>query len=789
MSKKDELVGELKDWDRSKENLKEYRRALLGRGTVDERTTRVEGREGYYWVRNRQDPNQVYAALGGNHPDIPGWPVIVGPHQVDNPVLRIIDSDWVQLTNLYNFSGTSSSIGAHHWQHEDYAWDMVNVGKFMIKPFRTYPALTGSPFDVIIEYDEAAYLGPRLINFELIDGYELSPLRGVRVALFTGTTVSADQYVMICLNAEANDFELIYGDAATPSGPSLSPGGYPTGAPPTAGTPATKPSLIEALANNLYPVSRVSLRRYATRLKLSDVYPLTPLYTWPGRYWATGVWMDGRGWFTGSSTVEEALIELAMRTFSGTGGSGDWKVKVSSDDTTPGYLSEKLTADDPLSVYTQNGGANESFHIVQIDPFKVMVSDDDSTRGYLEEKIVGDGDYISVYTQHDLGDDHETFVIAYSGPTIEPSLDTQQRPMVKRWFTGDGSTTTFRLGGFALIGSTQVNLNNSPQNLNFDYYESEMGSCVKFNTAPTGSTKIHVQFLQAHGGDDVNLFINPTCATGTTNDGWVLQSGTYGTSPHLSGGSINSTVTSGAATIPIMSQNIFLKSGNYGLVRSYFDRWGSGDRIEILNSGSSSQRWAYDPPIYGTNTWGREEFSLVLPRDDWYNFKFYEKNNTARYSNLRLARVSSLHPSEDTFSTDSIVTNGYFYDNTNSWVLSAGFSRVEEVGRVKLYVGGVIKSTTTNAETATQTILLDGDSYYVISFTYRNEFGGSADVRITDGASPLWTTGELNGLTAAVDHFLHFTYHNLTESDYTLELRSNNNSGVYFGGVRIYKAS
>lgn len=683
MGKKDILISTLRDWDKDKEDKKEYRKGLLGRGTAGEKSAKVAGREGYFWVRNRQDPNQVYAALGGSHPDIPGWPVIIGQHQVDTAVLRIIDSDWVQITNLNNYSGTASSIGAHHWQHETYAWDMVNVDKFMIIPFRTYPSLNGAAFDVIVQYDEAAYLGPKLINFELMDDYETSPIRGVRLNVHTGSLVLADEYVMICLKEDCTGFELIRSDSVVTPSPPLGPGGFPlylmAGYTPVAATTLTKPSITAALANNLYPISRIALRQGSTSLKLSDVQPLLPLYTFPGKYWATGIWIDGDGYFTGT-TVESALIELAQRTYSG----------IASD--------------------------------------------------------------------------------------IEAATDTQQRPPMKCWFTGDGSTTEFLLTGFALIGSTQVSLGKEYQQLNFDYFESRNGSAIKFNSAPTGSTRINVQYLQAHGNDDINLL----------TDTWTYYSGTLAENGHLSDASIDSLMVTGTTIVPLARQAVKLRSGNYRLVRSFRDKNGLGDRIAIFNSGTVTQRWAYDPPVYGTDIYGREEISIVLPVDDWYTFQFYEKSNHSRFSDIRLARISSLHPSQQMFGDDAILKNGCFYDGTTHWTLTGGFGRAEEINRVKLFVGGILKSLNSSANVASQSITLEAGKLYTISLLHYNPAAGSADIRIRSVGSTIWTSGELNYLTAGVDHWLHYTFFNTTAGTYTFEARSNNNSDVYFGELRIY---
>lgn len=788
----DRLVTELRDWEVSKEDVKEYRKALLGRGLPDEETTRVDGRNGYVWVRNRQDPNQIYQVLGGVQPDIPGWPVIVGPHEVNVEALRIIDTDWSLVAGFGGvYTGIAGTIGAHHWQHESGAWDMVNVDRPMIIPFRTVPATSGGNWDVIVEHDDCAYLGPIFIDFPSLDDYETGPIAGVRVTLATGIPVSNVHY-MLCLNEDATAIVCLTGTSAAPLPAFI--GGFPlyniAGYFAGIVNVATKPTVVEALARNLYPISTVYLQTGISSISVGAIESLTPLHTWPGKYWATGIVIDQNEMFTGS-TVQAALEELWNKS-GGTGSSGveDHKLKVSVGDTTADFLQNKLIADDPLNVYVQNNDANEVFHIaIDTDEiYKVKVSDDDATPNYLEQKIATDGVFIETYITTFSGT--ETFHIEWIGPgtSLSPDTNTQQRMRVKTQFSGNGTTKKFRLGNHAVPGTTLVRRNRDWDNLYDDYFESDVQSTIDYNTAPTGGTTIYVDYAQAFGGEDVNVFQNPICQSGLA--GWTLESGTYGSQGHLTSGSVNSTVTSGAAIIPIMNQTIELQAGNYLLVRSLFDRWGSGGQIKIYNSDQSVERWSINTPVKASNAWERQEFPLVIPYPGSYNFRFYEKNNSDKYSDLILAKVSDLHPNQRMFETYSILRNGCFFDvSMSDWTLSAGFSRVSELDKTILYVGGSLKSTDVNPNTATQSVTLEANTAYTITFFHWNVSAGSCDVRIRDGGSVVWTTGELKGLAQNVVHSLHYTYLNSVADTYTFELRSNDNNSVYFNGIRIYKVS
>ena len=86
----------------------------------------------------------------------------------------------------------------------------------------------------------------------------------------------------------------------------------------------------------------------------------------------------------------------------------DELVKVSADDTTPGYLEQKLVAGTNVSFATLNPGADEDLEInvsIPLQPDElVKVSADDTTPGYLEQKLVA-GSGVAIATLNPGGDE------------------------------------------------------------------------------------------------------------------------------------------------------------------------------------------------------------------------------------------------------------------------------------------------------------------------------------------------------------------------------------------------
>lgn len=115
-----------------------------------------------------------------------------------------------------------------------------------------------------------------------------------------------------------------------------------------------------------------------------------------------------------NTTSDEAFICLdatassavwASLTASGT----DINAKVSSDDTTTGFLEDKIVAGSNVTITTLNPGGNETLEISSTGgpgtDELVGVSANDTTPGYLEDKVVSGSNGITVTTLNDGGDE------------------------------------------------------------------------------------------------------------------------------------------------------------------------------------------------------------------------------------------------------------------------------------------------------------------------------------------------------------------------------------------------
>jgi len=85
------------------------------------------------------------------------------------------------------------------------------------------------------------------------------------------------------------------------------------------------------------------------------------------------------------------------------GASEDEKVAVSANDTTPGYLDSKLAPGDYVALTEQNDGGNESV-LIESDDERVKVSANDTDEGYLADKLVA-GPGIALAEQDDGADE------------------------------------------------------------------------------------------------------------------------------------------------------------------------------------------------------------------------------------------------------------------------------------------------------------------------------------------------------------------------------------------------
>lgn len=339
MSRRD-LVNLIREMNDRKEPRREVRRGLLGRGISSETTTKVSGRETHRWVRNREDQRQVWQVLGGDIPDIINWPVLIERSEIDRSQWIITRSDREGLSQIPgSATGTIGLIGPHHEQHEEHGWDMVNVGKGMIKPLRIRPT-TPVSYSVLLEWDDTPYIGNKLLDLEEFDGYETFPIRGVRRSLWDNTGTPPDSRYYLAVLTRDEDLIFITGSAFL-----FNVGGM------NQTVPGSKPDPSVAADYNGSPLAYIFVGATGTAVRYQDIEDIRPLWTPPGWFDATGVYIQDAGnYFTGGN-VEYALQEIGFH-FD--------KVKVSFDDTTPNYLQQKITAGPGITAVVQNDGANET---------------------------------------------------------------------------------------------------------------------------------------------------------------------------------------------------------------------------------------------------------------------------------------------------------------------------------------------------------------------------------------------------------------------------------------------
>ncbi len=128
------------------------------------------------------------------------------------------------------------------------------------------------------------------------------------------------------------------------------------------------------------------------------------------------------------------------------GAATDEKTKVSSNDTTAGYLNGKLVAGSGIVLTENNNGGNETLTIsanaVDLD-VKVSVSANDTTAGYLNGKLVA-GTGIT-FTEDNNGGD-ETLTVTLGSHTHAASDITSGLIATARLATGTANSTTYLRG-------------------------------------------------------------------------------------------------------------------------------------------------------------------------------------------------------------------------------------------------------------------------------------------------------------------------------------------------------
>lgn len=151
-------------------------------------------------------------------------------------------------------------------------------------------------------------------------------------------------------------------------------------------------------------------------------------------YWGLGMYLDDTNGepssirtsgFRGPNTTEITSLAFGMKTGTITAGSfvklyrystsalggSDEFVQVSGDDTTAGYLLDKIAAGTNITLTETNPGADEDLTIAASDP-SVNVSSNDTTPSDLATKLVA-GSNITITEQNDGG--NETLEIASTG--------------------------------------------------------------------------------------------------------------------------------------------------------------------------------------------------------------------------------------------------------------------------------------------------------------------------------------------------------------------------------------
>jgi hypothetical protein len=207
----------------------------------------------------------------------------------------------------------------------------------------------------------------------------------------------------------------------------------------------------------------------------------------------------------------------------GGGATTDELVKVTSNDTTPDYLLNKLAAGTNVTLAELNDGADEDVEISAADP-TVEVSADDTTPGDLEAKIVAGTD-ISIATLNPGA--NEQLEISYSGtPTDE---------LVK--VTANDTTPDYLLN--KLAAGTNVTITELNDGANEDAEISAADPTVKVSADDTTAGDLEAKIVAGTGISITTL--NPAAdedleisVTGTLTDELVKVSANDTTAGYLS---------------------------------------------------------------------------------------------------------------------------------------------------------------------------------------------------------------------------------------------------------------
>ena len=217
----------------------------------------------------------------------------------------------------------------------------------------------------------------------------------------------------------------------------------------------------------------------------------------------------------------------------------DEKSKVSSNDTTAGYLENKLLAGSNITLTTNNDGGNETITIasaggVDTDE-KSKVSANDTTAGYLNGKLVA-GSGISFTENNNGGDESLTIASTVTDQLVKArSSDTTANYLASKLAEGTGiSFNILNSGGNELI-SIASTVTNTDQVAKVSSNDTTAGFLNGKLVAGTGITltennngsnetlTIAASGGGGGGGGDIDLPVTLTDRTATGNGGIFLS--------------------------------------------------------------------------------------------------------------------------------------------------------------------------------------------------------------------------------------------------------------------------
>lgn len=302
------LENAIRLFDRSKADTSERIAGLLGITTGGEQVVEIPDRPGYVWVRLRANVNEIIQAFNETTSPVYGLPVFVERDPLNANRYRVISRD----VGLYSDWGTASPfLASHAITHsfvEGGGADVTWVYGRQFMPGNVAPSGTSGAGNVIV------HPYPYFFN---------------NMWHYAGGTGSSDLLASKPSGANAK-VVLIYIDA-TDGNPKLIEGSeFDSSITGTAAIIPYVPTLGDATTQ--IPLAAVRLVSGTSAINWRNIYDLKPYYS-----------------------------VSASGTAGGAGSSG--LIYVSGDDTTLGYLENKLIAGTGISLSVNNPGGNETITI------------------------------------------------------------------------------------------------------------------------------------------------------------------------------------------------------------------------------------------------------------------------------------------------------------------------------------------------------------------------------------------------------------------------------------------